>query len=375
MADLKYHIAQTEGKRDAYGPNETADFKASYASRKLVGNNIRILGEVIATNNTSLTQFVAYDGFVGSHNFFDSINTSSSLIGQLENIENYGRFVSSKAKAYLSKEDLFNSIYVCENRVPDEVLAVKLLKGVCDGGVQNGSGGNIVAARTKKLDFAMQADFCLNNCIGDNLLPYDVFGDLTISVNTATILKALFGDIVTPNVSYELSNLRLYYTTVADDGKRSKYTMRVKSSIKQTISSSFANISTTVPMVCDSFWMTFIQQAQEASEAVNSMQNQRLPNVKRLEILWNDSASQQFTYAIDNEEEILSNYIKAVSSVVGNNSASLQQLAANDSYGMGISFGSVIDLSKVKLGVNIQSDVQSTNPYTAYMYFSGLLTV
>lgn len=374
MTDLKYHIAQTEGKRGAYGPNETIDLKASYFGRKLVGNGVRILGEVIATNNTSVAQFVAYDGFIGNHNFFDGINTTSSTIGQLENIENYSRFCSSKAKAYLSKEDLFNSMYVCENRVPDDILASKLLKGVCDISAQNTT--PIVAVKTKKLDFALQADFCLNNMIGDNLLPYDIFGDLTISLSSTSLLKALFGNIVSNNVSYELTNVRLYYTTVADDGTRSKqYSMRVKSSIKTTIASSFASISTTAPLVCDSFWMTFIQQSQEASEAINSMQNQRLPNVNRLEVLWNDSASQQFTYVLDNEEEILSNYIKAVSSVVGDNSASLQQLAANDSYGIGVSFGTVIDLSKTKLSLNIESGVQSSNPYTAYMFFSGLLTI
>jgi hypothetical protein len=160
---------------------------------------------------------------------------------------------------------------------------------------------------------------------------------------------------------------------VLDDGKRSKYAMRVKYSLKQAILSSYSSISTKVPLVCNSFWITFMRKAQEDSALYNSMQNQRLPNVSKVEILWNDSFSQQFTYDINNEEEILTNFIKAISTVVGDNNASLQTLAANDSYGIGINFGQMVDLSKTKLAVNISSAVQSTDPYSAYMFFSGLV--
>jgi hypothetical protein len=97
--------------------------------------------------------------------------------------------------------------------------------------------------------------------------------------------------------------------------------------------------------------------------------------MQKVEVLWNDSFSKQFTYEIDNEEEILTNYIKAVSSVVGDNSASLQQLASNDSYGVGVAFGSIIDLSKQKLSINLQSGIQSSDPYSAYLFFSGLLAL
>ena len=372
MSDLQYHVSQPENKKDSYGEFETIDFKMSYLGRKLTGGSVRLLGDVTCSANTVVATKIAFDGFIGSHGFIDSLTTTSALLGQLENIDNYGRYVSSKAKAYLSKEDLFNSMYVCENRVPDDILASKLLKGVCDYGAQ--SEANVVASKTKPLDFAVKLDFCLNNTVGDNLLPYTLTGDNTVSVQTARVISALFGDASIGGAAvYSLSNLRLFYTTVMDDGKRSKYAMRVKASLKQSLQSSYANISTKVPIVCDSFWMTFIQQSQEKSALYNSMANQRLPNVDKLEILWNDSFSQQFTYDIDNEEEILTNYIKAVASVVGDNNASLQQLSANDSYGMGINFGSMVDLSKTKLSINLNSAVQSTNPYSAYMFFSGLV--
>jgi len=169
-------------------------------------------------------------------------------------------------------------MYVCENRVPDDILASKLLKGICDVGVQSST--DIVAARTKNLDFALKLDFCLNNMMGDNLLPYEKTGDVTVSIQTSRVIQALYGDtVIGTDAIYSLSNLRLFYTTVADDKKRSPYAMRVKSSLKQSIQSSYANVSTKVPIVCDSFWMTFIQQSQETNNLYNSMANQRLPNM------------------------------------------------------------------------------------------------
>jgi hypothetical protein len=372
MADLRYHSTEASNQQDSYGEFQTVDFKMSFLNRKLTGGSIYLLGDSIATNNTTVATNVAYDGFVGSHNLIESITTTSALLGQLENIDNYGRFVSSKAKASLSKSDLFNSIYVCENRVPDDVLASKLLKGVCDKSKQGEA--TVSAALTKPLDFALKLDFCLNNTIGDNLIPYEVLGDTTISILTSRIIKALYGDAaIGGNITYSLSNLRLFYTTVMDDGKRSKYAMRVKYSLKQAILSSYSSISTKVPLVCNSFWITFMRKAQEDSALYNSMLNQRLPNVSKVEVLWNDSFSQQFTYDINNEEEILTNFIKAITTVVGDNNASLQTLAANDSYGIGINFGQMVDLSKTKLAVNISSAVQSTDPYSAYMFFSGLV--
>jgi len=93
MADLQYHSSQPENKKDSYGEFETVDFKMSYLGRKLTGGSIRLLGDVTCSANTAFARKIAFDGFVGSHGLINSINTSCALIGQLENIDNYGRFV------------------------------------------------------------------------------------------------------------------------------------------------------------------------------------------------------------------------------------------------------------------------------------------
>jgi hypothetical protein len=157
--------------------------------------------------------------------------------------------------------------------------------------------------------------------------------------------------------------------------KVSKYNMRVISSLKQSIQSSFANISTKVPIIADSFFMTFIRQDHENNTLYNSSQCEKIPAFSLLEVTYNDNLSQQFTYQIDNEEEVLTNYIKAVQKVSGDNNADLSTLASNESYGIGMQFGSYVDLSKTKIGVNLQTGIQSINPFVAYMHFLGVVSL
>lgn len=372
MQDLKYHVVIPENKKDTYGEYETIDLKLSGMGRKLVGGSLRLLGEITVGGNEALAKNICYDGFSGLHTIIDNIKTSFANVGQVENLDHYARFVSAKSKASLTKNDLFNSMYVCEGRVPDNVLSRKLLKGVV--GYDAVTATSVVAL--DNLDFSVKLDFCLNNMIGDELVSFAKTGDILISLQTARNVAALFGDTdIGGDCVYYLSNLRLSYMSVPDDGKAVKYNMRVVSSLKQSIQSSFANISSKVPIVADSFFMTFIRQDHENNTLYNSSQCEKLPAFQRLEVTYNDNLSQQFTYQIDNEEEVLTNYIKAVQKVSGDNNADLSVLASNDSYGIGIQFGSYVDLSKTKIGVNLETGIQSLNPFSAYMHFMGVVSL
>jgi len=375
MNDLKYHLVEPQNTKDSYGENETIDFKTSANNRKLIGGTVRLLGNVSVSNNNLLSTNVFYDAFTGSHSFIDNIKTTFSNTGQVENVDNYSRYVASKARASLTKNDLFNSMYVCENRVPDNVMAKKLLKGVVMGNEQDAENLND-AHLVAPLDFALQLDFCLNNMIGDTLLPFNKTGDVLISIQTAAVVNALWGNQdVGIDTNYQLSNLRLVYQSVQDDGKYGKYTMRVKSSIKQSIQSTNATVSTKVPVVADSFFMTFINQSHEGDKTYNSLACEKVPLFQRLEVAYNDNISQQYTYQIDNEEEVITNFIKAVQKVSSDNNASFSTLASNDSYGIGFNFNAFVDLSKTKLSVNLKSSINNNNPMLTYMFFNGLVTI
>lgn len=373
MNDLRYHISQPENVKPTYGEFDTVDFKVSYIGRKLVGGSIRLLADVSVSGNVDLDELIAYDGFVGGHSFIDTATVSFQNVGQVENIRFYSRYVSAKAKASLNKDDLFNSAYVCEARCPSDVMASNMLKGM----VAYNQDGAYTAGFSKPLDIAPKLDLCLNNMLGDNLLPYAKSGDIYISLTLPRNVSVLYGsDAIGGAKTYSLSNIRLSYTTVIDDGKYSpKYAMRTRVDLKQSIQSSYANISTKVPVVADAFFATFIETAKENDVKYNSLQNQRLPLVSRLEYIWNDSLSQEYTYELDNEQQILENYIKAISKTIGNNDANTNVVASNDAWGIGLSFGQFIDLSKSKIGINISSGVDNTIPYTCYLFFSGVTQI
>lgn len=380
MQDLKYHVVQPENKKDVWEDYETVDFKISGLGRNLIGGSVRLLGEIDVnnnydiSNNTYASTIVSYDSLSGLHCIVDNVKTSFSNFGQVENCDHYSRFVASKARATLKKEDTFNSVYACEGRTPDDNLSNKLLKGLVQ--ITDDNQPILNTFIKSKLDFACKLDFCLNNMLGNNLLSLNKTGDIIISLQTSKVVQALFGvNSIGIDQLYKLYNLRLVYSSVADDGKKVQNSMRVKASLKQSLQSTFSNISTKVPLVADSFFMSFIQQAHENDPVYNSAACEKIPLFQKLEITWNDNLSQQFTYAIDNEEEVLTNAIKAVSKVAGDNEASLSKLAANDGYLMGLSFGSFVDLSKSKLGINIQSGIDSNVPYNVYMFFNGVLTI
>jgi hypothetical protein len=381
MQDIRYHSVQPSNKKSTYSEFDNIDFILNANGRKLVGGSVRILGDVTVYPNgvNPLTETVSFDGLTGSHSWFNSIITSCSSIGQVENLNFYPHMVASKARAQLSREDTFQSQYACENRVPDGRMSCAVLKGTTAGVITTYDPTLI-----RPMDFAVRPDFCLNSFLAgtDNNLPFAKTGDITISLIVSQSISVLFGTEKTGtgaigvdrNIS--ISNLRITFTSVPDDGQYPKaYQMRVGSSLKQSLQSTYSNISTLAPLIADRFWMAFVPQSWDNSAINNGLACYRPPNVSRVEYLWSDSFNTEYTYAIVNEEEMLTNAIKAVNGIVSDNQATLNILASNDGYLLGMPFGSFIDLRQNKLSINLESAISSSNPITCYMFFSGVVSL
>lgn len=379
---IRYHGVRPENKKDYYYEFDTVDFLMSAQGRKFNGGSVRVIGEVecdytVIPAVEPITTKVCYDGFVGAHSWFDRVDTSFGMVGSIENIGDYPRYVAAKAQASLCKEDLFNAVYTCENRVPTDFMSNMMLKGMVDISLSDSETYAAASGFIKPLDFSVKLDFCLNNMIGDAQLPYAKTGDVKVSLTLARNLSVLFGNAnIGSGISYKLKNLMLVYTSVPDNGVYApQYNMKVSTNLKQSLQSSYASISTKVPITASSAFITCILQSNENNALRNGMKGEELPNVSEVQFIFNDAMNQEFTYTLNNREEILFNYIKAVSNGVSTNNASLNTLASNQAYGLGINFGQLLDLSKSKFGVNINSDVSSSAPYVLYMFFSGLLSL
>jgi len=380
MQDIRYHIVQPSNKRDSYSDFDNIDFLLSATGRSLVMGSVRVLGDVTVYPDgiDPATETISFDGLTGSHTWFSQIITSGSLIGQIENLNFYPHMVSSKARASLTREDTFNSGLTCENRCPDGVVSSALLKGTT--AVAQDATNPLVS----KMNMAPRLQFCLNQPIGENNLAFAKVGDLSVSIIVSQSISALWGTSNTEPVgkvigvdrNITISNLRLSFTTVADTGVYPKaYQMRVCTSLKQSLQSSYANISTLAPIVADRFWMSFVEQAKDNNPLYNGLACYRPPNISRVEYLWSDSFNTEYTYAFVNEEEMLTNFVKAVDGVVSDNMCSLNILACNDGFGLGMRFGGYIDLRTQKLSINLTSGITNNAPVTCYMFFSGVVSI
>jgi hypothetical protein len=379
MTDYRYSIAQAESKKSQYVAYDNIDFKINEVGRKFVGGTGKFIFKAKALLNNSLLTTVSYEPKIGGHSFIDTITTSTNLLGQIESIRNYSRLVKTNCIATVSNEDLNNSHYAMERRVPDSRFASNLFKGVVERNFQAGVVVNNVpqvAPTNKPLDFCVRPYMAMNSFIGDTFIPFSVLGETTISIILPKDIDAIFGDgAIGSSVKYELTDIQFIYQTVADDGSRppNGYFFKTVSSLKSSLQSSFSTINTTAPIVASSFYATMISQADEINPLVSSLSCQRPPNVSEIQYLVNDSLSTGYMYSLRSEEEILHNFVMAIAkSSDVSSSIKANEVASGDSYGIGLSFNTNVDLSNNKIGINITSDITNANPFSLYMFFSGV---
>ena len=370
---LRYHSVQPENTKSSYTEYDAVDFVLTFENRALNPNSIRLEADLIVKNNgndVAAEDAVYIDCQAGAHSFFHSIQTEFQSTGVVENLQEYPRYVKMVADATMTPDDTLNSENTCELRSPDQKLSQVMLQGIpLMDGATNTAGSPVVV----NPDFSIKPKFCLNTL--NTALPYAKSGALRVSVKLARNAAALYGNAsAAAPLSYTLSNLRLVFVSVPMPAKASKISMRTKLNIKQAITSSFANVSTKVPAVCNAVSCSFQQQSSENALSSNNLRTEVLPNVSELQFLFNDSQDQYITYQIKDREELLLRYIQSFADT-GSNGVSLDKLKANDSFGIGLNFRDFIDLSNQKFNVQLVSEMQSTNPYVLYMYFHSIVSL
>ena len=356
---IRYHTVQPANVKDAYSEYDSVDFEMTFENRQLLRNSVRIKADLVVTrdgtNPVRTEDNIFIDPKIGAHCFVSSITTELQSKGVLENLQEYPRYVRMMSETTMAEDDIFNSENVCELRSPDIKVTNAILQGPTDGQIVN-----------VKNDFSIKPRFCLNSMSGP--LSYTRSGTIRVTIKLARFFNALAGQNMVPDATYALSNLRLCYMSSADASAKSKVQMATKLNIKQSVASAFSNIATRVPAVCRSVSCSFQLQADENKATSNNVETARLPNVKELQFLFNDSQNEFITYIIKDQEELLRRYVESFADTESN-SLSLAKLRASKGYGIGLPFRDFIDLSNQKFNVQITSDVESTAPYIMYMYF------
>ena len=189
------------------------------------------------------------------------------------------------------------------------------------------------------------------------------------------IVALLKGLDVNNNATYSLLNPRVTFYSEPDNSTQDKLILYTVDHIRQSLVSGLTNISVRPVGIKNSVMCSFINTNREKSYIYNSNETQSL-NVSRLQFLYNNSTMDNVTYVLEDDPEIRKRYIEALNkaSPAGHNNMDDRHLRANESYGVGLSMEPV-DLTNQVFNIQVNSDASNTEPYSAHIYFNGLVQV
>jgi len=358
------HLSEPTNPRDSYAEYDDVRFSISFLNRKLVLNSIRVMGKVTVASNGAADD-IRIDNFVGAHNFFEEVLTSTANQGLLETVQAYPRMMGMLRKASLDEVNLMSSEYTCELCAPNQLVMRQVLKGnelVTD-----------TINETQSADFSIKPNFVFNQAEGNQFLSYSKTGDISLNLRLNRNDQVLFGSDASATNTYSLTDLRLSFITVDDDGTVNNHMMKQKVTLQQPVASSFVSISSKVPAErCVAVAASFMENTRQAQYQYNDVQQMELPNVSSINFLFNDSEQRFITYEITNNVDLINRYLQ-VYRRDGQTDATIQKIEANKAWGVGLNFEGVLDLSQQRFTTQITSDASNTNPYTAWFFFFNYL--
>ena len=367
---IQYHMSQPEAIQAQYVEFNNTDFVINVGEgRSLVRNSVRLCGDLRITSDGTnrATGQVYLDFRIGIHSCIDSVQVTFGGIGGgvKENIQNYARWVAMQAVASLNEDDYLNASNLIELRAPNQLCA----EAFADGEITS----QTTTPLTTDFDFAAKPVCILNKMSGDHL-PFEKSGEIRLTVNLARNQSALMGSLQGNTSTYELRNLRVQYQSVETqmDWNQTSTQMRSVYNVKSSVASSSANVSAQVPAVCDAVSCSFQRQQEENQNVFNNYSLAQVPNIKRLQFLWNSSTNRFITYEINDQNEMIHRYIDSFQNT-GHNQCMLDTFRTNGGFGVGMNFDGFVDLSRQQFSVQLASSITNLAPYNIYLYFHSVV--
>ena len=377
MSNILYHSSRPLNDNiNGFQEFDTVDFEIQDDGRKLMKNSIYLEGEVevFSTGTTALSigDEIGINNNIGFHSFFESFNCSLKNGSQnVQNISYYPRYVNIVNSASSNIGSVFSPQSQAEGLQCTEEAGRYVIQPV------RASSGLATVTVSRKAEFCIKPKIALNSMFGDGY-SFSKNGAIRISTNLARNGSALMGSGVLANSNYRLTNLRLKYITVIDDGKQGEIIMNSVVSVKQTMSSGSANLSVKVPSkAVTGVVLNYISQANENALKEDSYKLENIPNLDEIQYLFSDSQSKYVSYSLVDKDDMLKKGIEALSeSGVKCKVNSFQQKNSQNII-HGLNFQSAIDLTNNKFGVNLRSNSSniSTNQLNVYMHFLTIMSM
>ncbi len=382
MSQTKYNVVFPLAKKDEYLANDTVDFILSLENKKLVPGSLAICGECAVLSNVSSdtavtqTQDINMDPDAGYHSLFRDMVTEFRDVGITESFSYYPRLVKMKTQATFLRDSLGTQTF---NSIEGKTLSKTVRQGYNLG----------VSATDPKIPFVLKPDIAPNK--SDMPIPGNQVGVIRIRTRLAPNDEVLFGNDVSADAGYKITNLQIRYETVNDDGSRPDLNMEVYNVIRQVIETNNANLSSFVPGLNNAVHMSFLPVADETTKqpAANFLRCATVPGdallpdsvagnnglgmpnngFQRLYFAVNDTDTALVGFTMEDRNEILHNYLRSFNNTPNQYSTILQRVNEGDAYGIGINFGGPLDFTRAKFAAEVDSQI--AEPYSCYMYFRG----
>lgn len=386
MSVIQFSSALPENTKDTYNPFDNVDFMVYPEGRSLMLNKLRLVGKLSVrdglnrfTKIASRLKDVSIDGYVGAHSLISDIQVEfmgGNSSGIQEIINDYPRYVKMSKSASNNESSMCNASQSCELCSPFKEYSRAITCGSEAPAYVMPDATTEVDTLVPEtdLDFSVKLNCCLNKASGNTSLDVSKTGAIKVSITLNRNQNVFNGQDVANDTVYTLHDLKLNYCSVDTVKSQLPTVMRTKYTYKTNISSGFSNIQTKVPAVCDGVSMTFQPSADEGNKSLNNTQLSLLPNVSEVVFTFNDSTNSLVSYSIKDDEELVERYLESLSKG-GENNAKMSNILANEAYGIGLDFRDRINLSNQKLNTQITSDVNSSNPFVAYLYFHSMVSV
>ena len=365
--NVLYHSINPEANRSTYEEFNTVDFVLN-TDRNIVRNSIRIEGKlrVNQTGNTRATYAnrIHMNKRVGIHSLLESCRTE--INGNIiENVKSdYSRFVHMSQSATKSQDDYFHGSEICELKAPSTDDAIAYCAGQADNTDQ--------AQVFQDVDFSFKPFICLNRASDD--IPMARLGnEIRLSFNLARKENMLGGISVIAGSNYKITDLRLTFTSKPPAPVPSLQ-MRSVVDIKAVVNTTNSNIQTRVPAVCHSVSLSFLKQSKENDRNLDTLALERPPKIDSVEFLFNDAVNELQQFEQKDYGEFMAGYLESLGSA-GIHNANPNMVKGNSVFGLGLDFGSEVDLSNQKFGFQMRSAIGGGSEFIAYMYFHSLISL
>jgi len=376
MENYVYHQVEPENRRSAYDAQSVVDFVLNAQGRSLVPNSIKIIGELVV-NSTGNTQVTAgtlsthkINRKAGIHGVCESISCTTTNQGNLELLNNYGRYVAMEETGTTYQDDYMNASKQVELKAPYEVIAGLYCNQ--DPQTYQTANGVDATALARNVSFAFKPRICLNRFMGGNLA-FSKTGAMKVSLTLARNQAFLFGHNLAADANYNLKNIRLCFASVPSEAQPPAVLMNKVNNVKASISSALANISANVPSTSvKGVSVSFQRQDRENVLTHDNYSLNKLDGLDQLQFIFNDSLNKYINFVLKSDAEILDHAVQSFGSM-GHNQVNVAALAQGGNTIIGTAFDGFVDFTRSAFDISLKSSIANT--HNVYLYFHSSIQV